>query len=234
MTLGPFEINRVYNEECLEAMRSIPRGSVDAVVTDPPWPNCRIDLGWQGKQWWTKVVRQMERVVGAKGKVIIHLNTETDPRLLLSAFRIPFVHLCWMEFIPPRYRGNILNHADVAYQFGFGFLPRGRRVLEQRHRSPSQKFNRHEREITEFPCPRHLPHVQWLIETQVGPGRVVLDPFAGSGTTGVACAVVRADFMGLEVDAGYARIAQERLSAALASVPYREAKIGQRGLFGEV
>lgn len=40
----------------------------------------------------------------------------------------------------------------------------------------------------------------------------VLDPFAGSGTTGVACAVLGRDFIGIEQDEEYARLANARIA----------------------
>jgi DNA modification methylase len=39
-----------------------------------------------------------------------------------------------------------------------------------------------------------------------------LDPFAGSGTTGVACAIEGFDFVGIEQDAEYATIARSRIA----------------------
>lgn len=47
-------------------------------------------------------------------------------------------------------------------------------------------------------------------------GGKVLDPFAGSGTTGVACALTGRDFIGVELSAEYHAIALRRISAALA------------------
>jgi modification methylase len=42
----------------------------------------------------------------------------------------------------------------------------------------------------------------------------VLDPFCGSGTTGVACAELGRDFVGIELDPGYCEIARRRIDAA--------------------
>jgi site-specific DNA-methyltransferase (adenine-specific) len=44
------------------------------------------------------------------------------------------------------------------------------------------------------------------------PGGRILDPFAGSGTTGVACAIEGFDFVGIEQDAEYATIARSRIA----------------------
>lgn len=48
----------------------------------------------------------------------------------------------------------------------------------------------------------------------VRPGGVVLDPFAGSGTTGVACALEGRAFLGVELSEHYAAVARRRIAAA--------------------
>jgi len=229
MKLGPYELNRVHQGDCLELMKAIPAGSVDAIVTDPPWPNTKVSLGWKGKTWWRKVVRGMERVIKEKGKIILHLGTQTDPRPFLEPITIPFVHMCFLEYVPPRYRGNILNHGDIIYQFGYGFLPKGFRVLPELTRSPSKGGRDFESEW--FPCPRHQPHVDWILRTQVGPDRIVLDPFCGSGTTGIS--TIKADglFIGFEINQEYCEKANLRIEAAQKGLKLVDLEKGQGSLF---
>ena len=50
------------------------------------------------------------------------------------------------------------------------------------------------------------------------PGATVLDPFMGSGTTGVACAQTGRRFIGVEIDPGYFEIACKRIAAAQAQL----------------
>jgi DNA modification methylase len=54
----------------------------------------------------------------------------------------------------------------------------------------------------------------WLIENGSNPGDVVLDPFMGSGTTGVAAMHTGRKFVGIEMDAGYFQIAKARIEKA--------------------
>jgi site-specific DNA-methyltransferase (adenine-specific) len=49
-------------------------------------------------------------------------------------------------------------------------------------------------------------------------GQTVLDPFMGSGTTGVACANLGRKFIGIEIEPKYFDIACERISAAYAQM----------------
>jgi site-specific DNA-methyltransferase (adenine-specific) len=57
--------------------------------------------------------------------------------------------------------------------------------------------------------------MEWCIK-QAGDPKTVLDPFMGSGTTGVACANLGRSFIGIEADPRYFDIACERITAAQA------------------
>jgi len=59
-----------------------------------------------------------------------------------------------------------------------------------------------------------LKLVKYLVQLITPPGGIVLDPFMGSGTTGMACAELGFTFFGIEKDEGYFRIAKERIGAS--------------------
>lgn len=61
----------------------------------------------------------------------------------------------------------------------------------------------------------------------------VLDPFTGSGTTGVVCAELERDFLGLELNPEYCALANERVAAAYGGITLREHRAGQGALFGQ-
>ena len=53
--------------------------------------------------------------------------------------------------------------------------------------------------------------MRWLVRLVTPPGGLVLDPFAGSGTTGLACIKEQCRFLGIEREAAYVAIANARL-----------------------
>ena len=68
----------------------------------------------------------------------------------------------------------------------------------------------------------------------VPPGGVVVDPFAGSGTTAVACYLEGRRCVSFELDPSNVTIARKRLEAAHAGVDYVSADRGQTALFVDV
>jgi DNA modification methylase len=64
------------------------------------------------------------------------------------------------------------------------------------------------------PCPRPLDQARELVINFVVEGGLVLDPFAGSGTTGVACLRTGRRFVGFDVEPAYCYLARRRLGAA--------------------
>ena len=71
-----------------------------------------------------------------------------------------------------------------------------------------------------------------LISLFTNPGDLVLDPFCGSGSTGVACLRLGRRFIGIEKDEKYAQLAHERLTAEAAGLDLKDHRSGQIGLFG--
>lgn len=74
-----------------------------------------------------------------------------------------------------------------------------------------------ERDI-DHPCPKPYKQTEWLVNRATRHGEAVLDPFMGSGTTGVACANLGRKFIGIEIEPKYFDIACERIEAAQAQL----------------
>jgi site-specific DNA-methyltransferase (adenine-specific) len=89
------------------------------------------------------------------------------------------------------------------WRAGKGAMPSGRQVTE------ASEKNGH-------PCPKPIRAWTWLTDKVAKPGATVLDPFMGSGTTGVACANLVRKFIGIEIERRYFDIACERIAAAYA------------------
>jgi DNA modification methylase len=62
------------------------------------------------------------------------------------------------------------------------------------------------------PCPKPLAWMRWLVQLVSLPGEVVIDPFAGSGTTLRACKDLDRRCIGIELEERYCEIAAKRLA----------------------
>jgi site-specific DNA-methyltransferase (adenine-specific) len=82
----------------------------------------------------------------------------------------------------------------------FALNPNSPRLRAEKHCHPNQK---------------PLALMDWIISKIVPPGGTVLDPFMGSGTTGVACLETGRRFIGIEIDPDYFKIARRRIRAAV-------------------
>ncbi len=76
---------------------------------------------------------------------------------------------------------------------------------------------RKEKSLGGHPTQKPVALLKRMIECCTNPGDLVLDPFMGSGTTGVACVELKRKFVGIEIDPEYTAIASRRLQAALTS-----------------
>ena len=93
---------KLYNGDCLEMMKQIPNGSVDLVLTDPPYGTMKgaaLD-GWKNQttEWDTaidplKIFEQISRVLRQNGKAVLFSQEPYTSRLITSAIpSLPFAY----------------------------------------------------------------------------------------------------------------------------------------------
>jgi DNA modification methylase len=81
----------------------------------------------------------------------------------------------------------------------------------------NQRFNNSDKPVTAknaHPTVKPVALMRWLVRMATPPEGVVLDPFAGSGTTGIAATLEGFEFIGIEQEAEYAEIAKARIAHA--------------------
>jgi site-specific DNA-methyltransferase (adenine-specific) len=81
-----------------------------------------------------------------------------------------------------------------------------------------QRFNR-ERGL--HPTQKPVALMKYLIRTYTNEGETVLDFTMGSGTTGVACVNTNRNFIGIELDEGYFKIAKDRIEEAKKNIKFK-------------
>ena len=83
------------------------------------------------------------------------------------------------------------------------------------------------------PVPKPIGWMLWLVGLASRADDVVLDPFCGSGTTGVAAMRLGRRFIGIEKDPGYAQLARDRIGAETVGSSLKAVRAGQGALFGD-
>ncbi len=201
-------------------------GKVDAVVTDPVWPNAPLGSipGSDDPEELFESVAPCLALIASR--IVVQLGCDSDPKML-AALGLPFLRTCFLEYACPTYKGRLLHTGDVAYCYGqWPAAYRGATVIPGKCVSAvsDKEFRRGPRlpgkekggfEALDHPMPRRLEFVRWLVKWWALPGETVLDPFMGSGTTGVACVKLGRKFIGIEIEPKYFDIARQRIQAAV-------------------
>jgi DNA modification methylase len=103
------------------------------------------------------------------------------------------------------------NHWQPVLAYGADPLHR----LSMMHTDVIRANNAALEDRSEHPCPKPLPFMRKLINRVApSPADVILDPFMGSGTTGVAAIQLGHKFIGIEINGDYLAIAQRRIAQA--------------------
>jgi site-specific DNA-methyltransferase (adenine-specific) len=84
----------------------------------------------------------------------------------------------------------------------------------------------------DHPTPKPVELVEHFLRLHTKPGDLVLDPFAGAGTTGVACARMGRRFLGFELDPKWVELANDRIAATSQGMDVDELRAGQTSLLG--
>lgn len=238
-----------------DAMPTLPAWSVDVVLTDPPY-----SAAVHGKQWVSaaltesgdkrassqhraidfeaitpeEIVRVAEQcAASAKRWTLCFCDVESAHlwRAALVGAGLDYVRTCFWDKVDssPQFTGDRPASAVEAICVAH---PTGRKKWNGGGRRNLFRFAvNEERGDKPHPTTKPLPLMLELVELFTDPGELVLDPFCGSGTTGVACLRLGRRVILIERDAKYAEIARERMEAEVAGLSLTAARAGQLGLF---
>lgn len=187
--------------DCRDILPTI--GTVDAVVTDPPYGlGDKLRIG--GFKKWPLM---QEKMIGATWDDKISEGLPLALELATDA-------IVWggnYYHLPP-VRGWLIWD-KIVRNFSSGHVEMAWTTVDQ----PTRAFNYAHGELASegkcHPTQKPLPLMQWCLGF-VASARTILDPFMGSGTTGVACAKLGRSFIGIEIDEAYFEMACARIRKA--------------------
>lgn len=216
------ELNRIYNEDCLEGMKRIPDNSVDAIITDIPYNEVnRKDNGLRTLNKETADVgnfdiSELTTILCKKTKGSVYMfcgiNQVSPIREEMTAQGLSTRLLIWEKTNPSPMNG------DKIWLSGIECCVYGKKPGATFNEFCKNTVFRHKVvESSIHPTQKPVDLICRFIYASTYSGDTVLDPFSGSGTTAIACIRTHRNYIGFELDKDYYDKAQERIRLELAA-----------------
>lgn len=221
-------LNEIYNMDCMEGMKQIPRGSIDLVVIDPPY---RFEN--KGGGFFADNNSTQRQYLDSLGKINC---TEFEPLPFLEALH-PKMKKFYGYFFCNRFliEEYIKFARDYKYNFDVMVMAKLNPIpaYSNHHlsdleyivmiREPATYFSKHQNlddfrkfyltncQTGRHPAEKPVELLERFIRVSSVEGNVVLDPFAGSGSTALACLKNNRNYIGFEIEKKYFNLAVGRL-----------------------
>jgi site-specific DNA-methyltransferase (adenine-specific) len=185
--------------DCLDVLRTLEPGSVDAVVTDPPYGvkhrrgDSRLNVAIMGDDRPPRIewVAKYPAVVWGGNNFCDQLPRSTG----------------WLVWDKHESEKSRHSHAELAWTNAVKAI----RVHRQSFRGFTATASHDSDRV--HPNQKPVKLIRWCLGLLALPeGSTVFDPYMGSGTTGVACVQLGLNFIGVEIDPTYHAIAARRIA----------------------
>lgn len=237
----------VVHGDCLDVLPTLPDKSVAHVITDPPYSQKTSENARRSRWNQGAGIDREGRFIEFDG---------VDPEMLAPQFlRVSqrwVLAFCALEQLG-RYehasgglfvRSGVWDRTNGAPQFTGDRPAQGAEGVAIMHSAGRKRWNgggaralwpcatEKDGRAIGHPTPKPIPLMLELVELFTDPGDIVLDPFCGGGTTGVACLRLGRRFIGVEKDAKYAQLSVDRLTAESQQQDLSSYRAGQLSMFG--
>jgi site-specific DNA-methyltransferase (adenine-specific) len=231
------ELNKIYNEDCLEGMKRIPDKSIDMILCDLPYGTTQnkwdsvipLDLLWE----------QYEKIIKDNGAIILFSQTPFDKILGCSNLKLLKYEWIWEKTkptghlnakkMPLKQHENILVFYKSLPTYNCLSLISVDKMVSRTNKgnygksskTTKQEFSGYPRSILRYSSiitkeqlhqtQKPIDLCEYLIKTYTNECETVLDNCIGSGTTAIACINTNRNYIGFELDKTYFDIANERI-----------------------
>ncbi len=231
-------INKIICGDSIEIMKKIPDGSVDLVVTSPPynlknstgngmkdgrggkWSNAALINGYNDHddcmphdeyvEWQRKCLAEMFRIIPEDGAIFYNHKWRVQAGLLQDRHDI-VLGLPVRQIIIWQRKGGINFNAGYflpTYEVIY-LICKSEFKLAPKANAYGDIWQFTQEMNNEHPAPYPVALIERIISSTNA--KTVLDPFMGSGTTGVAAKKLEKDFIGIEISSEYVDMANKRI-----------------------
>jgi len=225
--------------DCLEVMKGIPDGSVDAIITDPPYGTTACK--WDSVIPFDKMWEQLNRIIKPNGAIVLFGSEPFSSALRMSNIKNYKYDWKWNK----KAGANPLNakrqplkiYEDIIVFNKHNYYPiketRGKvrkkggvnkqpeltgkvdlnyfTVNNEYYPTAIIEISNASRKNKQHPTQKPIALMEYLIKTYTNENEMVLDFTMGSGSTLVACQNTNRNGIGIEQDKAYFKIAQQRI-----------------------
>ena len=205
-------VNTIVNGDCIQVMRSMPANSVDFILTDPPYlvsyrdRDDRIIQNDSNSDWLKPAMREAYRVL-KQDRVAIMFYGWTKVDAFFAAWKDAGFqavgHIVFRKTYASKSRFFRYQH-EQTYLLAKGRPPLPKQPIADVIDMPYSGNKLH-------PTQKPVTALAQLIRSFTLPGELVLDCFAGSGSTCAAAMLTSREYIGIEMDDAYYASASARL-----------------------
>lgn len=216
-------MNLLYCGDCLDILKNIESGSVDSIITDPPFAftggisngsSCNISSQFF-LHWWRDVCTELTRVLKPDGEGFVWCDWKSAA-VIADGFKPKS-----QSYKPWRVAQMLYHYREMPGQvkpfrssvdmiaYVRGPKSDGHRIENTTHNFISKYwyYGKHKH----HPSEKDPELIEYLIKLCSDTNNTIIDPFMGSGTTGVACNKTSRNFIGIEMDEDFFKVANERV-----------------------
>ncbi len=213
-------LNRIAHSDVLDFLKTIPKNSIDLVLTDPPYGV--YATAWD-KTFPLSWCKEIPRVMKNDASLLVFCGKQNRFEVE-EALRKAGLHF-WQELVWYYRNGGIkrksayCGHHEPILWFvknrgKFYFNIENQKWIDSwtviEGSRPQSNFKK-DKKI--HPTQKSLDVVKRLVKYHSKKGDIVLDPFIGSGTTAVACKELKRNFLGCDIDKNYVKLANDRIKS---------------------
>jgi DNA modification methylase len=205
------ELNKIYNQDCIEKMKELPDKSIDLVFTDPPYGINKVGIkNDESLEVYYKSLPEIYRILKDNCFFITFASIGRLPDFFLNnPFRYRWQYIIYIN--NGMVRGSIgFNRYISVLVFQKGNAKIKKPLLDIFECSTSSKQCKERTHPTE----KRLDAIKKLIPAFSKEGDIIIDCFCGTGNILLGSKELKRNFIGIEIDKKYCEIANNKILKA--------------------